>query len=99
MLINLNILTKRLLPVTCLLVFMLFFLSTGHEFMHNHEPDHEEHGDCPAHQIDYLFNSLIIPVIFFTITLLFLQFIKPRGYQVIDVAIYRDIDARAPPLT
>jgi len=92
-----NIQTKRLLHVTYLIVFLLLFLGAGQEYMHNHEPDHEEHSDCPACQIGFLLNSLIIHVVFFFIVLEFIQFLKTQDTRVIDITLRREIDARAPP--
>jgi hypothetical protein len=73
------------------------FLGVGRDYVHNHEPDHKEHGDCPAYKIGFLLNSLIIHVVFFSIALLFIQFFKFQDTHVIDIAIRREIDARAPP--
>jgi len=93
-----NIQTSLLFYLLYLLVFTLLFLSAGHEFMHNHEPDTEEHHDCPAYQIGILLNSLIIYYFFFAITSLFILFLRFQRTRIIGITIRRDIDARAPPL-
>jgi hypothetical protein len=93
-----NIQTKKLLHVTYLIVFILLFLSAGQELMHNHEPDHKVHSDCPAHQIGLLFNSPLFQIFFFFITIVFVQFLKFQHTRFIDCTIRREINARAPPL-
>ncbi len=93
-----NIQTKHLFYLLYLLVFTLLFLSTGHEFMHNHEPDTEEHHDCPAYQIEFLLSSFIIHYYFFAVTIIFIVVLTFRPSHIIDSTTPRGIDARAPPL-
>jgi len=60
----------RNLFLIALLVFLILFLSSGHDLFHNHEPDLKHHHDCPAHQLYLLFQSIFIFVFIF----LFLRF-------------------------
>ncbi len=92
-----NIQTKHLFYLLYLLVFTLLFLSTGHEFMHNHKPDTEEHHDCPAYQIEFLLSSFIIYYYFFAVTIIFFVVLIFRPSHIIDSTTPRGLDARAPP--
>jgi len=93
-----NIQTRHLIHLVYLLVLILLFLSTGHELMHNHAPDTEEHEDCPAYQIEFLLNSLLIPAFFFSLIITFFLFFSIPKISEIDSATHREIYPRAPPL-
>ncbi|GEM_PF-3094318 len=93
-----NIQTKHLFYLLYLLVITLLFLSTGHEFMHNHKPDRKEHSDCAAYQIGFLLNSIIVYYFFFFVTILLILFLTLPDIHILGTAFRCYISGRAPPL-
>lgn len=93
-----NIQTTLLFHLLYLLVFTLLFLSTGHEFMHNHEPDSHDHHDCPAYQIDFLLSSFVIIYFFFSAIITIALSFPFQQIHLIDSTLHREIYPRAPPL-
>lgn len=40
------------------LIALVLFLSTGHDLFHNHQPDFENHEDCPVYQFLVVLGSV-----------------------------------------
>ena len=92
-----NIQRRFLFNLLILFIFLLLFLSVGHDFLHNHEPDLKYHHDCPAHQIFLIFSSAIVfnfILCIFLLVWLYHSIIKLYSICTFNYCIY---ESRAPP--
>jgi len=92
-----NIQTSYLFYILSLLVVLLFFLSSGHDLLHNHEPDLEDHHDCPAFQIYLLFSSAIVYYCAFCFIIGILTFVLLYQYNSVYSIFKYTFNSRAPP--
>ncbi len=78
-------------------VFLLFFLGSGQELFHNHEPDLEHHHDCPAHQLYVLFGSILVFSCLFVLILSILATLAFIHVEADCSFFYTKYYSRAPP--
>jgi hypothetical protein len=88
----------RLAFLTLGLLFLILVLSSGSNFLHNHEPDFKIHHDCPGYQIFLLFNTIII----FTLIVIFIQSFFSKvillNFEKPDLNSFKIYNSRSPPL-
>jgi len=79
------------------LVLLLLLLGSGQELLHNHEPDLENHHDCPVYQLGLLFSSILIFDCIYCFIIVILITLSLIHYEPSHSYFHKNYYSRAPP--